>query len=115
MAARVSRRAVDVPEDLELPTIEAPQYVDENGYEVAAETFAQALLQGAEPRVDDHRAGSRSIQDTAIVSEEVMDGDENEEIGDIEAVEEDEVEEEEEAVEEEEPESRVPLLSLSDR
>lgn len=107
---------IDVPEVLDLPTVEAPQYVDENGYEVAAETFAQVLVQAAEPRVDGDHVDPSSTQGPAYTSEEALDGEEDEEIvADEEAVEEDEGEHDGEAVEEEEPELGEPLLSLSDR
>jgi len=46
MAAARERAARILPADLELLAGETPQYVNEDGYEVDAQTFAQAL-QGA--------------------------------------------------------------------
>jgi len=47
MAAARERAARVIPGDLELPVLDSPQYVNEDGYEVDAQTFAQALQQAA--------------------------------------------------------------------
>jgi hypothetical protein len=47
MAAARERAARIIPADIELPVLETPQYVNENGYEVDAQTFAQALQKAA--------------------------------------------------------------------
>ena len=45
MAGRVGRRVQETIGQFDLPTIDAPQYVNEEGYEVDAETFGLALQQ----------------------------------------------------------------------
>jgi hypothetical protein len=47
MAAARERAARIIPADIEFPVLEAPQYVNENGYEVDAQTFALALQKAA--------------------------------------------------------------------
>lgn len=114
MATRTARRAQYVPESIELPSIEAPQYVDSDGYEVDAETFALALNQ------------TGTGDGAELVTEDVVKRDPEGDIGD--GVEEQtdyadddiagadgELEEEIAIVEDGEEEPREPLLSLSDR
>lgn len=48
MAAARERASRVIPADIELPVAEAPQYVNADGYEVDAQTFAQALQRATE-------------------------------------------------------------------
>jgi len=104
MAAARERTARIIPADIELPVLDAPQYVNENGYEVDAQTFAQALQKAAEDLSLPHE-GRKSRFDGQI---EPNGADMDARIG-----------EEEPAVEAEMPEGEVenaePLLSLSER
>jgi hypothetical protein len=47
MAAARERAARIIPADIDLTVLDTPQYVNENGYEVDAQTFAQALQKAA--------------------------------------------------------------------
>lgn len=102
---RVSRRAVEMPETLEFPISEEPQYVDENGYEVAAEVFAQALEQASDSPPDP--IGTVKNETMA----EVLEGREDVEVVGVE----DEDKEDEELIPDDGAEVREPLLSLADR
>jgi hypothetical protein len=68
-----------MPVDIELPTIDVPQYVNEDGYEVDAQTFALALQKASEdlavpqdgPQAVSHITGSSVGMDAdVIVAEE---------------------------------------------
>ena len=104
MAAARERAARIMPAEIELPVLETPQYVDENGYEVDARTFALALQKAAEglslPLQEEHYQSY--IQAEPI--EKGMDASGVEEATGIEA-----------AMPEVDVENAEPLLSLSER
>jgi hypothetical protein len=104
MAAARERAARIIPTDIELPAVDTPQYVDENGYEVDAQTFALALQKAAEDLASPLDVGQSQTYG---------------QIGSHEAHEDARILEEEPAVEVGMPEGGVenaePLLSLSER
>lgn len=111
MATRVYRRVAEVLGPIELPSIETPQYVDRDGYEIDAQAFAVALEEAGGPAEDGHTGFIQSDISTEIVAEGPVDNEEENEI----MAEGEAAEEGEEGTGDAEPEMREPLLSLSDR
>jgi hypothetical protein len=79
MAAARERAARIIPTDIELPAVDAPQYVNENGYEVDAQTFALTLQKAAEDLVSpldggqsqtNGQTGSHELDEPAMTAEE---------------------------------------------
>lgn len=116
MATRAARRAPQVLESVDLPWDETPQYVDAEGYEVDAETFALALIQneGNEAVAVDHVVeaeedaaadGNLEVDDNADIIFD--DNGETAEDEPDDAIDADEGEAD--------PGTKEPLLSLSDR
>jgi len=104
MAAARERAARILPADIELPVLETPQYVDENGYEVDAQTFALALQKAAGDLALPLEAGPSQPYGQLGSNEvyvEATTGDE-EPAGDVE-------------MQERDVENAEPLLSLSER
>jgi len=65
---RPGQRIATVPLDLDLPVIDTPQYVNEEGYEIDVETFALALQDVA--RVDGLvQADDQEADQTEVVEE----------------------------------------------
>jgi hypothetical protein len=108
MAAARERAARIVPADIELPSAETPQYVNELGYEVDAQTFALALQKAAEDLEIPHSGLQSGLQPQSNVAE-------NLEVGETDLA----IAEEEVAAGVGEPEGIAedaePLLSLSER
>jgi len=104
MAATRERAARIIPADIELPVLDAPQYVDENGYEVDAQTFALALQKAAGDLALPLEGGQSQLNGQVDSGEKDMNA---------------RLAEEEPAVEVAMPEGDVentePLLSLSER
>lgn len=104
MAAARERAARVITAEFDLPVSESPQYVNEDGYEVDAQTFAQALqqavvdltspLDGLQSK-SDAQAGFREIDADATTAQK-------EDIGPVE-------------IPEGDVENGEPLLSLSER
>ena len=104
MAAARERTARIIPADIELPVLDAPQYVDENGYEVDAQTFALALQKATGDLALPLEAGPSQPYGqpgSNIVDEEATIGDEEPAV-DVE-------------MQERDVENAEPLLSLSER
>lgn len=101
--ARVAQQTSLVALEIELPTADLPQYVNEDGYEVDAQTFALALQQAA-------GAGSQVQQSGGLGKDEALLIDEGDFVLAEETLEVEEPEQTEGFAEEAEP-----LLSLSER
>jgi hypothetical protein len=100
---RGTHRVVMMPLDLDLPVIDTPQYVNEEGYEVDAQTFALSLQEAA-----GELNGGEPYTQMPHDSEDVLDnGEEVEETG--------EEEQGEARVEEEQVVTGEPLLGLAER
>lgn len=113
MGTRAGRWAQHVAEDIDLPTIDAPQYVNEDGYEVDADTFLQALAHAEAVDSTSEAEGEGDVEEQAEEVEYEGEG-----AAEVEAAEVSGAEQEEEVAEEEvldEEGEAEPLLSLSDR